>query len=85
MGDATVGFVLDTLLRKKIEKLRRKEKCVRIHKRLSVLLWLAQGRSLDDCAQLLGVCSRTVGNWLELFQRGEQLRDAVSKRAELYP
>jgi hypothetical protein len=70
MGDATVGFALDTLLRKKIEKLRRKEKDVRIHNRLSVLLWLDQGRSLDDGAQLLGVCSRTVGNWLELFQRG---------------
>jgi transposase len=70
MGDATVGFALDTLLRKKIEKLRRKEKDVRIHNRLSVLLWLDQGRSLDDCAQLLGVCSRTVGNWLELYQRG---------------
>jgi hypothetical protein len=70
MVDAAVGFALDTLLRKKIEKLRRKEKDVRIHNRLSVLLWLDQGRSLDDCAQLLGVCSRTVGNWLELHQRG---------------
>jgi hypothetical protein len=39
MGNATVGFALDTLLRKKIEKLRRKEKDVRIHNRLSVLLW----------------------------------------------
>jgi transposase len=70
MGDATVGFALDTLLRKKIEKLRRKEKDVRIHNRLSVLLWLDQGRSLDDSAQLLGVCTRTVRNWLELYQRG---------------
>src|SRR3989442_2168163 len=70
MAHATVGFTLDTLLRKKIEKLRRKEKDVRIHNRLSVLLWLDQGRSLEQVAELLGVCPRTVRNWLELYQRG---------------
>lgn len=70
MAPATVGFPLDTLLRKKIEKRRRKEKDVRIHNRLSVLLWLDQGRSLDQVAELLGVCPRTVRNWLELYHRG---------------
>lgn len=70
MAPATGGFTLATLLRKKIAKLRRKEKDVRIHNRLSALLWLDQGRSLDDIAQLLGVCPRTVRNWLELYHRG---------------
>jgi transposase len=70
MAHATGGFPLDTLLRKKIEKLRRKEKDVRVHNRLSALLWLDQGWSLEQVAQLLGVCSRTVHNWLELYQRG---------------
>lgn len=70
MGNTTVGFTLDTLLRKKIEKLRRKEKDVRIHNRLSALLWLAQGRPLEDVAELLGVCPRTVRNWLELYHQG---------------
>jgi transposase len=70
MSDGTGGFPLDTLLRKKLEKLRRQEKDVRIHNRLSALLWLGQGRTVEDVAQLLGVCPRTVRNWLELYQRG---------------
>ncbi len=69
MMHATSGFTLDTLLRKKLEKLRRKEKDVRIHNRLSALLWLDQGRSLAEVADLLGVCTRTVRNWLELYRR----------------
>ena len=70
MSDDTGGFPLDTLLRKKLEKRRRQEKDVRIHNRLSALLWLGQGRTVEDVAQLLGVCPRTVRNWLELYQRG---------------
>jgi len=70
METATARFTLDTLVRKKIEKVRRKEKDVRIHNRLSALLWLNQGRSREDVAQLLGVCSRTVRNWVELYQDG---------------
>ena len=70
MAQTTGGFTLDTLLRKKLEKLRRKEKDVRLHNRLSALLWLGQGRSPDEVAELLGVCLRTVRNWLELYQRG---------------
>jgi transposase len=70
MAHATVGFTLDTLLRKKIEKLRRKEKDARLHNRLSALLWLDQGWSPEQVAELLGVCPRTVRNWLELYQRG---------------
>jgi transposase len=70
MTIATAGFTCDTLLRKKIEKLRRKEKDVRVHNRLSALLWLDQGRTPDEVAELLGVCPRTVRNWLELYQGG---------------
>jgi transposase len=68
MSQAAGGFVLDTLLRKKIEKLRRKEKDVRIHKRLSALLWLNDGYSVEEAADLLDVCPRTVRNWVALFQ-----------------
>jgi transposase len=70
MAHATNSFTLDTLLRKKIEKLRRKEKDVRIHNRFSVLLWLDQGQTLDQVADLLGVTPRTVRNWLDLYHRG---------------
>lgn len=67
MAHATDTFTLDTLLRKKIEKLRRKEKDVRVHNRLSALLWLGQGLAVDQVATLLGVCPRTVCNWLDLY------------------
>ena len=70
MTNATAGFTCDTLLSKRIEKLRRKEKDVRVHNRLSAVLWLGQGRLPEEVAELLGVCPRTVRNWLELYQRG---------------
>ncbi len=69
MAPATPDLILDTLQRKKLEKLRREEKDVRLHNRLSALLWLGQGRSLELVAELLGVCPRTLRNWLELYQR----------------
>jgi transposase len=70
MAHSTVGFTLDTLLRKKLEKRRRKEKDVRLHNRLSALLWVGQGRPLEEVADLLGVCPRTIHNWLQLYHRG---------------
>jgi transposase len=70
MTQATGSFSLDTWVRKKFEKLRRKEKDVRRHNRLSAVLWLGQGRAPDEVAELLGVCPRTVRNWLQLYQRG---------------
>jgi len=70
MTNATAGFTLDTLLRKKLEKLRRKEKDARLHNRLSALLWLGQGRTPQEVAGLLGLCPRTIRNWLQLYQRG---------------
>jgi transposase len=68
MAQAPGGFTLDTLLRKKIEKLRRQEKDARLHKRLSALLWLNKGYSAEQVADLLDVCPRTVKNWVALFQ-----------------
>jgi transposase len=70
MGQSAGQFKLETLVRKKVEKLRRKERDARIHNRLSALLWLADGYSADQVASLLGVCSRSVKNWLALYQSG---------------
>ena len=70
MAHTTGDFTLDTLLRKKIEKLRRKQHDARLHNRLSALLWLGQGRTPEEIAALLGVCPRTVCNWLALYRRG---------------
>jgi hypothetical protein len=70
MTQIPVGFTLDTLTRKKIEKFRRQQKDARLHNRLSALLRLSQGRSTDEVAQLLGLCPRTIANWRQLYQRG---------------
>jgi transposase len=31
------------------------------------LLWLADGYTADEVARLLGVCARSVKNWLDLY------------------
>jgi hypothetical protein len=66
----TEPFSLPTLVRKKVEKLRRHERDARIHKRLSALLWLNKGYMADEVADLLDVCPRTRKNWLALFRAG---------------
>jgi len=68
MKQAAGEITLETLVRKKIEKLRRKEKDARIHKRLSALLWLHKGYATPEVATLLDVTTRTVKNWVTLFQ-----------------
>jgi transposase len=70
MEPASREIVLETLVRKKIEKLRRKEKDARIHQRLLALLWLDKGYSRQEVADLLDVCARTVKNWIDLFHDG---------------
>jgi transposase len=68
MEQTTRKLKLETLVRKKIEKFRRKERDARIHRRLSALLWLDEGRSAEEVAQLLDVCPKTIRNWIRLFQ-----------------
>jgi transposase len=70
MEQTTGQFSLPTLMHKKVEKLRRKERDSRIHKRLSALLWLNEGYSINEVADLLDVCPRTITNWLALFRAG---------------
>ena len=68
MASVTSGFELDTLERKKIEKVRKKERDVRIHQRLSALLWLSEGWDIAEVADLLSVSPRTVRNWVSLYR-----------------
>jgi transposase len=75
MGKTTGPFSLPPLVRKKVEKFRRKEKDARVHKRLSALLWLNKGYSAEEVADLLDVCPRTISNWVSRFQ--EQGLDAL--------
>src|SRR5262249_22313980 len=70
----TANFTLDPPARKQLEKRRRQEKDAGLPSRCSAALWLGQGRSPEAVAALLGVCPRTVRNWLHLDQRGGLVR-----------
>lgn len=59
---------LDVNLRKKIENRRREERDARIWRRLSAILWLAEGITAEEVASRLGVTSRQVRKWLKLFR-----------------
>jgi transposase len=74
VGETTVEqnvgpFKLETLRRKKIEKWRREKKDARIHRRLSALLWLNKGYSVQEVADLLDVDPRTVTNWVACYRQ----------------
>jgi transposase len=62
-------YKLETIERKRVEKRRRESKDSRIHRRLSALLWLDKGYGIEEVAELLDVCPRTIRNWLALYQQ----------------
>jgi transposase len=68
MGQNSEGLRLQTLERKRVEKFRKRERDTRIHRRLSALLWLDKGYSVQQVAELLDVCPRTVRDWVALYQ-----------------
>jgi transposase len=59
---------LDAKQRREIEERRRHAGDRRIFQRLSALLWIAEGRTREEVADLLGVSSRQVGDWLRIFR-----------------
>jgi transposase len=63
-----MSIQLDGNLRKKIEKRRREERDVRIWRRLTALLWLADGVTEEEVAARLGVTARQVRKWLKTFR-----------------
>jgi len=64
-----MGSLLDTNLRKKLEKRRRQERDARIWRRLTALLWLDDGLTVDEVAARLDVGSKQIRRWLKIFQR----------------
>jgi transposase len=54
--------------RKDIEQRRRQAQDRRIYRRLSALLWIDDGRIREEVAQLVGVSTRQVGQWLRIFR-----------------
>jgi len=63
-----MSFELDANLRKKIEKRRRQERDARIWRRLTAILWLAEGATGEEVAARLGVSARQVRKWLKAFR-----------------
>jgi transposase len=63
-----MSFQLDANLQKQIEKRRRQERDVRIWRRLSALLWLAEGLTAEAVARRLDVSARQVRKWLKTFR-----------------
>ena len=60
---------LDARQRKQIEHRRQQTRDYRLAMRLSTLLWRDESKSESDIAHLLGVCQRTVRNWLHLYRK----------------
>src|SRR3982751_1822748 len=54
--------------RKDISERRRNAQDRRIFQRLSAVLWIDEGRSREVVADLLGVSTRQVGQWLRIFR-----------------
>jgi transposase len=64
-----MSFSLDAPHRKHIERHRQQTRDYRLAMRLSTLLWRDDGMTEPEIAQLLGVCERTVRNWLRLYHK----------------
>jgi transposase len=63
-----MALTLEPQVRQEIERRRRKTHDKRIAQRLSALLWVAEGRTQHEAAELLGVTQRQVRKWLRLFR-----------------
>ena len=54
--------------RKDISDRRRHAQDRRIYQRLSAVLWSDDGRTREEIAELVGVSTRQVGQWLRIFR-----------------
>jgi transposase len=63
-----MSFELNGNLRKKIENRRRQERDARLWRRLSAILWLADGETAEQVAARVGVSSRQIRKWLKTFR-----------------
>ena len=61
-------IALSAKQRQEIQQRRRQASDRRIFQRLSTLLWIDEGRTREEVADLLGVTSRQVGDWLRIFR-----------------
>jgi transposase len=65
-----MALVLEASVRKEVVSRRRHTLDRRVADRLSALLWVADGRTQQEAADLLGVTARQVRKWLRLYRTG---------------
>jgi transposase len=63
-----MDIALDKKQRRKTEELLRTNISGKVQKRLFALLWLDDGKSIDEVADLLKVTRRCVRDWLRIFR-----------------
>jgi transposase len=63
-----MALTLQPEVRQEIERRRRKTHDKRIAQRLCAVLWVADGKTQHEAAELLGVTPRQVRKWLRLFR-----------------
>jgi hypothetical protein len=83
MGEKGTAFRLDPADRKQIEKRRKKEKDSRIYTRYLALLWLDDGKSIDEVAALLDRDPSTLRKWLKLFEKKGSTDSIISLIEEI--
>jgi len=82
MSDQATAFRLDPEDRRQIEKLKKKEKDARIYSRYLALLWLDDGKSVEEVAALLDRDPSTLRKWLKLLKKKESTDSIISLIAE---
>lgn len=82
MSDQNTRFRLDKAERRKIETLRKKEKDSRIYSRYLALLWLDDGKSIEEVATLLDRDPSTIRKWLALLKKKDSTDSLISLIAE---
>ena len=76
-------FRLDPKDRREIEKVRKKEKDARIYSRYLALLWLDDGKSVEEVAALLDRDPSTLRKWLKLYEKKGSTDSLISLIGEM--
>src|SRR5215813_12614658 len=63
-----MALLLDSSERQEVQGRRRQTPDKRVAQRLSAVLWVADGRTQLEVAELLGVTQRQVRKWLRLYR-----------------
>jgi len=83
MSEQGTAFRLDAKDRREIEKVRKKEKDARIYSRYLALLWLDDGKSVEEVATLLDRDPSTLRKWLKLYEKKGSTDSLISVIAEM--